>query len=502
MSKIITRDWIRDDIVLHADIRQAEVLVNTYTKQDLCEFINYWKLKLLSKGAKRGDKIGICIIPSDIHSTAIKFAAFELGMKLVVMHRPNNEKECQTPKSNAHLPLDFLIYFTSYLTNPMLSTAMRHYRNNSKVAIGYGPFEWETQKKKFRSTEETPVLAQPDDVALLCNSSGTTGTPKLIAHSHEYLYDLSSNNGQELGYEPDDHYLHLSSLNHGATLALVLPSFRICKNHYFYNSISGKGKLPGDQQYDEYERFVNDCVKHGITRIFCTHGGVLDEIINHMANRDIKLLNTSVMILSFISPEWRKTIKEGSLKSICSPFGCSEVCGPVFMTWLNSDNVDNFNPKYLGIPTVDSFYKTRIADGRIYTATPYTDEICFDDIVEEKPDGYYFVGKNRLQKINDIDINPLDIIEIVEKYTTRYQFEIYVDEVYNQLYILTSDVVAYAQRTYIKEEIDTFYHGNVTVTDIIHEPELHEATISNKADKDKLAGMVERYRLTFHKNTL
>jgi len=174
----------------------------------------------------------------------------------------------------------------------------------------------------------------------------------------------------------------------------------------------------------------------------------------------------------------------------------------VFMTWLNSDNVDNFNPKYLGIPTVDSFYKTRISDGRIYTATPYTDEIIFDDIVEEKPDGYYFIGKNRLQKINDIDINPLDIIEIVEKYTTRYQFEIYVDEVYNQLYILTSDVVAYAQRTYIKEEIDTFYHGNVTVTDIIHEPELHEATISNKADKDKLAGIVERYRLTFHKNAL
>jgi hypothetical protein len=501
--KIITRDWIRDDIILHADInKQADVLINTYTKQDFCEFINYWKLKLLSHGAKRGDKIGTCIIPSDIHSTAIKFAAFELGMSLVVLHRPNNEKECQSPKSNCHLPLDFLIFFTSYLASPILSTAMKHYRNNSKVVLSYGPIEWETQRKKFRTTEESPILAQPGDIALLCNSSGTTGTPKLIAHSHEYLYDLSSNNGKELGYEPDDHYLHLSSLNHGATLALVLPSYRICKNHYFYNSIAGKGRLPGDQQYDEYHRFVDDCVKHGITRIFCTHGGVLDEIINHMANRDIKLPNTSVMILSFISPEWCKTIKEGSLKSISSPFGCSEVCGPVFMTWLNADNIDNFNPRYLGMPTTQSFYKTRIADGRIYTATPYTDEIVFDDIVDEKPDGYYFVSKNRLQKINDIDINPLDVIEIVEKYTTRYQFEIYIDEVYNQLFILTSDVVAYGQATYIKKEIDTFYHGNVTVTDIILEPELYEATISNKADKDKLAGIVERYRLTFQKNTL
>ena len=499
--KIITRDWIRDDIVIHADIKQADVLVNTYTKQDLCEFINYWKLKLLSHGAKRGDKIGICIIPSDIHFTAIKFAAFELGMGLVILHRPNNEKECQSPKSNCHLPLDFLIFFTSYLASPVLATAIKHYRNNSKVVLSYGPLEWETQRKKFRTTEESPILAQPGDIALLCNSSGTTGTPKLIAHSHEFLYDLSSVNGKDLGYDPEDRYLHLSALNHGATLALILPSYKICKYHYFYNSISGKGRSPGDQQYDEYHRFVDDCIKHNITRIFCTHGGVIDEIINHMANRNIKLPNTNVMILSFISPEWCKTIREGSLKSICSPFGCSELCGPVFMSWLNRDNVDTFNPRYLGMPTT-GFYRTIVTNGNIYTSTSYKGIVKFDDIVEEKPNGYYFVSKNRLQKINDIDINPLDIIEIVEKYTTRYQFEIYIDEIYNQLFIITSDVVTFAQKTYIKNEIDSFYHGNVTVTDIILEPELYEATISNKADKDKLAGIVERYRLTSQKNSI
>ena len=499
--KIITRDWIRDDIVLYADVKRADVLVNTYTKQDLCEFINYWKLKLLSHGAKRGDKIGTCIMPSDIHSTAIKFAAFELGMSLVVLHRPNNEKECISPKSNCHLPLDFLIFFTSYLASPVLATAMKHYQKNSKVVLGYGPIEWETQRKKFRTTEESPILAQPGDIALLCNSSGTTGTPKLIAHSHEFLYDLSSVNGKDLGYDPEDRYLHLSSLNHGATLALVLPSYKICKYHYFYNSIAGKGRSPGDQQYDEYERFVNDCVKHGITNIFCTHGGVLDEIINHMANRNIKLPNTNVMILSFISPEWCKTIKEGSLKSICSPFGCSELCGPVFMSWLNSDNVDTFNPRYLGMPTT-GFYRTIVTNGHIYTSTSYKGIVKFDDIVEEKPNGYYFVSKNRLQKINDIDINPLDIIEIVEKYTTRYQFEIYIDEIYNQLFVLTSDKNVHEQKEKIKAEIDSFYQENVTVTDIILEPELYEATISNKADKDKLAGIVERFRLTSQKNSI
>ena len=499
--KIITRDWIRDDIILHADMKQDKVLINTYTKQDLCEFINHWKLQLLSHGAKRGDKIGIVVEPSDIHLYAIMFAAFELGMSVVVLHRPNNDKECLSPKSNCHLPLDFFVYLSVFLSNPILSTAMRHYKQNSKVVLSYGPIEWETKRNTFRSNEETPILAQPGDIALLCNSSGTTGTPKLISHTHEFFFDLCSYNWKELGYDPDDHFLHLSSLNHGAALSFVLPSLRICKNHYFYFSLHGKGKSPEDEHYEHYYNFINNCIDHNITRIFCTHGGVLDEFIKHIQNRNIKLPNTNIMLLSFISPEWRSIVKDGGLRSICSPFGCSELCGPVFMTWLNAETVDNFNPKYLGMPTT-GFYRTIVTNGHIYTSTSYTGVVKFDDIVEEKPDGYYFVSKNRLQKINDIDINPLDIIEILERYTTRYKFEIYIDEVYNQLYILTSDIVAYAQKTYIKNEIDSFYRGNVTLTDVIYDRELSEATISNKADKDKLAGIVENYRLTNHKNSI
>ena len=182
-------------------------------------------------------------------------------------------------------------------------------------------------------------------------------------------------------------------------------------------------------------------------------------------------------------------------------FGCSEVGGPVFVPRLDADNVDYFNPRYLGKPT-NNFYRTIVANGNIYISTSYTGIFKFDDVVEEKPNGYYFVSKNRLQKINDIDINPLDIIEILERYTTRYKFEIYIDEIYNQLYILTTDKNVYEQKEKIKAEIDSFYQENVTVTDIILEPELYEATISNKADKDKLAGIVERFRLTSQKNSI
>ena len=101
---IITRDIIRDDATF-----------NGYSKQDLCEFINYWKVKLIDLGAKPGDKIGLSFENSEIHYYALIFASFELGLKIVTLHRPNSEAEAKSPKSNAHLPLDYFVYLKEYL---------------------------------------------------------------------------------------------------------------------------------------------------------------------------------------------------------------------------------------------------------------------------------------------------------------------------------------------------------------------------------------------------
>lgn len=478
---MITRDIIRDDIEIYAND-------NSYSKKDLCEFINYWKAKLLAMGAKPGDKIGMSFVNSEVHYYATLFAAFELGMQVVSLHRPNNEKECQSPKNNAHLPLDFYIFLESYLTAADSMLGIKHFKDNSKQCISYGPLEWKLNNNNFRSTEETPIYAQPQDIAFCCTSSGSTGDPKLITYSHQFLYSLSQYNRSALGYEDDDVMMHFTTLNHGGVITLLLPSLMTCHKHYFNTFAHG---------IDTVHETVLKCIDAGVTKIFCSNGSMVNCIINDLHRRNLSLPNTTIFLLSFICPSWVGAIKEGRLKSIVSPFGCSEIGGPVFLPYLSIDNVDTFNPKYLGKPTT-GFYDTRIICGHIHTSLPNGGDFIFDDLVTCD---FHFVSKNRLPKINDMDINPLDIIEIVERYESRYNFEVYVDEIYNEIYIITSSSKLNDMREAIEKIVEEFYHHNLTVV-LIHDPYLHETRISHKADKEKLSGIVERYRLTIQKDAV
>ena len=462
---IITRDIIRDDATF-----------NGYSKQDLCEFINYWKIELLNRGAKPGEKIGLSFDNTEIHYYALIFASFELGLKIVTLHRPNTEKEATSIKSNAFLPLDYFIYLAEYLLAPETSFGVRHFKAKSAQSIAFGPLYWKINKDTFRSKEETPIYAEPDMVAFYCTSSGTTGNPKLIGYTHKFLFNLSNHNCKELEYYSSDKMMHFSSLNHGGVITLLLPALMICKEHHFKTFEHG---------YDTVKSFVQECADKGITKIFFANGTQVGCFVASMQHNNIAMPNTTIYLLSFICPEWSSAIKNGYLKSILSPFGCSEICGPVFMPHMDIHNVDTFDPKFLGEP-LSGFYDTRIVGDRIHTVVDGK-EFVFDDIV----DGFNFVSKTRLKKINDIDINPMDIVDLIP--AMRYDYEIYADEVYNELYIITH------KEGLVVDEVEKFYYGNVPVK-VIHYPALHTTRISHKADSEKLKGIVERYRLTNRKD--
>lgn len=472
MNKIITRDWIKDDSRFYARLGEE------CTKEELCLRINFWKEKLLEEGAKPGDKVGILLISSDINFIALMFASFELGLKLVPLHRPNSEKECLKPKSNAHLPLDFLILF-SWENNPLLTIPEKHFSENSRKVINFSYDDWHIESKKCVSTNQTPDFCKSSDDIILCNSSGTTSTPKLINHTHEYLYDLGKFLVDHLELEEDDAVFHPSSINHGGSLSVYFfPTLLKCKNHYFHLSVDKTENVD-----DLYSHFAECMDKHNITKILSPDGFFTDNLVHAIDKMERGLPNATIIILTFINPKWLDVVKKGKIKKIISVFGCSETGGGLFLPYIDK-NTENFDPKFLRKPTT-GFFDIKEVNGMLTVTLPNGDVVETEDIVEERDEGFYFIRKNRLKKINDVEINPLDIIALLEEKYSRNHFEIVVDEIKNMLYIVTDDKDMAADDS-IKDRINKFYMGNVTLNEIFYMPDFGYATVAIKPDREKL----------------
>jgi acyl-CoA synthetase (AMP-forming)/AMP-acid ligase II/acyl carrier protein len=72
--------------------------------------------------------------------------------------------------------------------------------------------------------EATEGFAQPDDVAILMQTSGTTSRPKLVPLTHANLLASARNNRATLQLSEDDRYLNIMPLFHIHSLLLILSS--------------------------------------------------------------------------------------------------------------------------------------------------------------------------------------------------------------------------------------------------------------------------------------
>jgi hypothetical protein len=238
------------------------------------------------------------------------------------------------------------------------------------------------------------------------------------------------------------------------------------------------------ENVDDIHAYFAECMeKYNITKILSPDGFFTDNLIQAIDKMEKGLPNATMIILTFINPKWLDVVKKGKLKKIISVFGCSETGGGLFLPYIDKDTVD-FDPKFLRKPTT-GFFEIKEVNGMLTVTLPNGNVVETEDIVEEKDEGFYFVRKNRLKKINDVEINPLDIVQLLEDTYSRNRFEIVVDEIRNMLYIVTDDK-AMASDGSIKDKVDKFYMGNVTLNRVIYMPEFGYATVAIKPDREKL----------------
>lgn len=464
MNKIITRDWIKDGSIFYT-------WNNTeYTKEELCQIIDYCKEKLIASGAKPGQKVGMNLSCLDIFYTALLFAIFELGLKLVTLQRFHTVSETKSDKAKCHMPLDIYVCYNKK-DHSFICLTTDYYINNSNKIIEVD-LEWKIGD--VGNAKPTPIWAKPQDEILLCNSSGTTSTPKLIYHTHEFLYDLCSYNAGPLEAEEDDVVIHSSTINHGASLSVFyLTWLHKCKK----NILRMNRKNSEDMLH-----FLREDTK--ATKILLANAIFTEKFIDDIEKDDIGLPNTTFIVISFMNPKWLKVVKEGKLKKIISAFGCSETGGPLFVPCMEK-NTENYDPKFMGKPTV-GFYDTKQIDGLLTVDLPNGKRVITEDIVEERENGFYFISKNKLRKISDIDINPLTIVEKVEKYCSRSRFEVVVDEIHNELYIVTDYKDLIDHKNEIELIINELYPEEVKLTDIVYMSHFSYFTVAVKPDREKL----------------
>ena len=93
----LNRDWINPEATFVS-------LGKTYTTTDLNNEIDYWKNEF--KGVERGQRVGLSLAPSLLDYISSTFAAFELGLKVVVLPKILTDKDCENDKVKLLTPLD------------------------------------------------------------------------------------------------------------------------------------------------------------------------------------------------------------------------------------------------------------------------------------------------------------------------------------------------------------------------------------------------------------
>lgn len=482
MNKVITRHWIHEKAHFCTDERGI-------SREYLFSVISYWKTKLLDQGVKKGDKIGFAITYMDISYIAILFASFELGLKLTILLKPSNVQEITQPKFNIYFPLD--VVFLDRFATKLFPELRDYFTKNSKSHIDVERIGYNFPVKKDFGKRAKKIYCDEDDISLLCTSSGSTGYPKLISHTHKFFYDLCSNNWKPLEFNEEDRVLHLVTFNHGSSLGIFfLPSMYKCKWHYF--GIKDFSITVFNEE--NWKIFITFCQKNNITKVQSPFDYCTDYMVSSIEKSEHGCPNLTIFVLSFINPKWLSAVKSGKIKKIVSIFGCSETSGPLFLPLINKDT-ENFDPYFLGKP-INDFHNIQIINENLTVEIPtYNTIVNTEDAIKETEDGCYFKGKKKAYRLNDVEINIYDIKGVVLTHVKDVNFNdviVIVDEVYKRLYLVSSNIKVMEHIDLVKEQISVFYNNQIHVDNIFYIENIQDFIVGIKPDREKLLSYIRQ----------
>ena len=403
---VITRDIIANkNVVLYNYVTKNKVLTrNEYSYTDLCNMVSKYKTYLIKNfNLHVGHKILIGMPPS-IFQLAIFLAAQELGLVVCIIdyQRHDNwaDENYIDPKTKLLLPIEIIV-----LDN--------EHENVSDKQITLSKLC--SNLVDIREIPDTDVvidmtLSNHICNSIICTSSGTTGTPKVITHTHEFLTSLGKRNS--IMYDGNVGFSW--NLNHGSSLAtFFIPSLMSenVKEIHFFN-FNDFQKVITTNQIDHYMIPYS----HWVERVL---------------SQTNKISNCKLYTLSTIKSEWLEKVKNKTFIDIISIFGSNETSGPVF---LNKATTPGFREnRYFAI---DDFYNIKLENDKDLTVTLpiYNKTIKTNDVFKKSGNSYYHEGRNDLYRVNGLAIDvPL------YKHFIEFSADLIIDTAKDSLYLAIWD---------------------------------------------------------------
>lgn len=391
--KLITRNVINKDITfIDVDIYNIYHKEKRYNFTDLERRIHIVKNILQNQyNCKEGQSVLIGITPSILQIAAF-FACAELGLTVVIADHSRNDNWIDAnyvdPKTKSLLPINYFIVTSDGLSIP-------------KYKLFYSICDHTVTIRdidNLDSTENRYIGCLENSVLLKCTSSGTTGTAKVINHTHEFFYDLIKRNSSSFY----GNICMAHNLNHGSSPAT-----------YFLPSIAGESTKTFSSFMITYvtDKFDQEHKKLSMKRfhamrfdhLMIPYSYMIDDFLKECHSPDLNLYT-----LSTIKKSWLPYFLDGRVKNIISIFGSNETSGPTFTNEI-ADHAFEENKYRL----VDDFYHINLIDDKLLEVhmPVYGTKIITNDVFDKVGNDYYHRGRNDLYRVNGHEVN-------VNHYTT------------------------------------------------------------------------------------
>ena len=371
-------------------------------RKGLFKRIDYWKYVLYKEcGMRQGKTIALGITQIGIDYIAIVFAGLELGLRFVVLDFSISADRIgiNDYKTDAFGKIDlFLHHFPDgdenleYYSKKSLST-VHLYDINDFIINDIALLK--------NISDRRP---KPDDDLMLATSSGTTGKPKKVVHSHRFMYELIQRNKKQFSGS----VMHIRNLHHGSSMAVfflpTLASDDVTVHYGLGYNIADDGMVKIASVANQYK----------IENISFPYTYDLDLFLKQSLQREYKYVNFNAYTLSYIRDDWKQYFEPLGINKIESIFGCNETSGPLFLSTMYKDKI--YDPK--AFEKIDDFYRFELDDKNMLTVhmPVYNNDICMNDLFAVVDGVWHHQGREDLTRINDVEVNLGDIMLLPKKY--------------------------------------------------------------------------------------